>query len=185
MSASQASPRPPTSSGRPTASDLSFLIFLVALLIVIGFLGRITIIEGLKTETSKHQAEGLLAWLNNAHGPRTTSAYQPAACIATPESARTWGECLVALGAASGPLHELRNPFSGEPTALIQRCAAGDLSVAGKIVIEKITSTPPGSAVPFTVAPLALDERISHPLTLRLTVCDKGGYPIRIGETEF
>ncbi len=180
--------RPLVESGRPKLADWMFIAFLVCMLIVIGVLGRMTFREGLRTEASKSQAEALLQWLGQAGTQRFAEGYVLPVCSGyasggTPTT--TWGECAKALARASGPLESVRNSFTDQPIGLITRCAVGDVSTAGQIVIEKITPTPPGSAVALTIGPIEVDEPLGRKLTLRLTVCDKGGYPIRVGETTF
>jgi hypothetical protein len=48
-----------------------------------------------------------------------------------------------------------------------------------------MVSTPLGSAVPMVISPLKEGDAIDGKLQIRVTVCDKGGYPIKIGELEF
>lgn len=188
MPASDILQRPLVESGRPKLADWMFIVFLVCMLIVIGVLGRMTFREGLRTEASKSQAEALLQWLGQASTQRFAEGYVLPACsghASVGSSTTSWGECAKALVRASGPLESVRNSFTDQPIGLITRCEAGDLSTAGQIVIEKITPTPPGSAVALTIGPIEVDEPLGRKLTFRLTVCDKGGYPIRVGETTF
>lgn len=188
MSASDVLQRPSAQSGRPRFSDWMFIAFLICMLILIGFLGKMTFREGLKTQSSKSQAESLLAWLGHSSAQRFSEDYALPACSGYAHGgaeARTWGECAKALTSAPGPLASFRNSFTGQPLGLITRCEAGDLSTAGQLVIDKLTPTPPGSAVALTVGPIEEQEPLGRRLTLRLTVCDKGGYSIRVGETGF
>ena len=161
---------------------------MVALVGVVAILGRMTFQEGLKTESTKSQAEALAAWMKDASGRRSTSDFQPLACAykaADVAEAQPWGECARALFAAGGPFAGARNAFTGAQLTLVERCNPADLATAGQVAVDRITPTPPGSAVPVVVGPIADDERIGQKMTLRITVCDKGGYPIRVGETEF
>ena len=175
-------------NGRPTAADIAFLVFLVCMLVVVALLGRMTFHEGLKTEASKARAEALVAWLGDAHSRRADASFEPQACArqsADEASPLTWAGCAKALVSIAGPLGSKVNPFSGDPMALVARCESAYPGTAGQILLERISATPAGSAVPFVVQPLSGDERLNVSLNLRVTVCDKGGYPIRIGETEF
>jgi len=52
-------------------------------------------------------------------------------------------------------------------------------------MLEKIVATPPGSAIPFVNSPLTESDQIDQKMQIRVTVCDKGAYPIRISELEF
>jgi hypothetical protein len=45
--------------------------------------------------------------------------------------------------------------------------------------------TPPGSATPYVAKPLIASDPIDYKLQIRLSVCDKGGDAIEIGEFEF
>jgi hypothetical protein len=55
----------------------------------------------------------------------------------------------------------------------------------GAVVLEKLIPTPPGSAVPVINSQLIDSDPIDQKLQLRLSVCDKGSYPVKIGEFEF
>ena len=98
---------------------------------------------------------------------------------------RTWSGCLEALMQGSHPLAELRNPFTDKPNSFAAKCDSSDRSLVGAIVLEKLTPTPPGSAVPATASQLTGTDVIEQKLQLRVTICDKGAYPIRIAETDF
>ncbi len=188
MSASSQVSAPSASSGRPTVVDIIFLLSMVVLMVLVAFVGRLTFQEGLKTETTKSQAEALAAWMKEASGRRSDAEFQPAGCAvkaADSTEAPSWEECARALFASGGPLASARNAFSGEQVGFVERCNPSDLATAGQIVIEKVSATPPGSAVPIVVGPMSEGERIGQKLTIRITVCDKGGYAIRVGETDF
>jgi hypothetical protein len=98
---------------------------------------------------------------------------------------RTWGDCQAALSKPESPLGDVRNPFLDKPLELIEKCDRSNRSVAGSMVLEKLTPTPPGSAVPHTPSQLMPADPIDQKLQLRVTMCDSGGYPIRIAEVEF
>lgn len=189
MSASNAVPAPPVSSGKPTVTDVIFLVCLAALLVAVALLGRMTFREGLKTEATKAQAESLLAWMKEASPRRqANSDFSPAACAyRAPDSAEpaTWSGCAKAVFSDRGPLSAARNTFSSEPLQFVERCSPGDSATVGQIVVEKVVPTAPGSAIPVVVSALAGDDRIDQRLLIRIQVCDKGGYAIRVGETEF
>ncbi len=98
---------------------------------------------------------------------------------------RTWGPCLKALTAQGGPLAETVNPFTRKPIALVAKCDMADRHLAGGMVLEKTLATAPGSAIPFISSPLIESDQIDQKMQIRVTVCDKGAYPIRIAELEF
>ena len=98
---------------------------------------------------------------------------------------RTWGPCLKALTAQGGPLVDTVNPFTRKPIALVAKCDMADRRLAGGLMLEKIQATPPGSAIPTVNSPLIESDPIDQKMQVRITVCDKGAYPIRIAELEF
>ena len=118
-------------------------------------------------------------------------ASEPAAAPAAvaPESGaarvRNWGACFKALTQPEGPWAGQINPFSNEPTRLVAKCDKTDLTVAGQFFIEKLTPTPPGSPLPVVSSLLTDADVLDQKIQLRLTLCDKGGDPIRVGEVEF
>ena len=188
MSASNVAPDRALSSGKPTAVDIVFLLSMVGLMALVAFLGRLTFQEGVKTEITKSQAETLVGWMKEASGRRSGEDFQPSACAyktAGSAEVNLWRPCAHALLSDKGPLANATNAFTGEPIAFVERCNPSDLATAGRIVADKISSTPPGSAVPIVVGPMADDERIGQKLMIRIAICDKGGYAIRVGETEF
>ncbi|MEI7783312.1 MAG: hypothetical protein WCK08_02940 [Betaproteobacteria bacterium] len=176
------------SSGKPNARDLAFLALMLAVLAAVALMGVFTFREGLKTEATKLQGEAFVAWLAQAKAKRAAADFAPAACamVAQPAGrAKTWSECSAALLADGGPLAGVRNAFSGQPIGLIARCDPASNASPGQFVIDRVSATPPGSAVPLLVAPFAPEDTLDKALTIKLTVCDKGGYGVKIGEVEF
>jgi hypothetical protein len=53
------------------------------------------------------------------------------------------------------------------------------------MILEKLTPTPSGSALPFTTSELVESDRIDQKMQIRITVCDNGAFPIFIAEVEF
>ena len=98
---------------------------------------------------------------------------------------RTWGPCLKAITTLGGPLADTINPFSQKPIVIVTKCDMSDRALAGVMALEKTLSTPPGSAIPFISSPLVESDSIEQKLQIRVTMCDKGAYPIRIAEIEF
>lgn len=130
-----------------------------------------------------------MAWLSQAKANRANSTFVPLACAQLPPAPglkpSVWNDCARALFEEGGPLADVRNAFSGEAIGLIARCDPASRASPGQLVLERVSATPPGSAVPMLVAPVAPDAAMDQPLTLRVTVCDKGGYGVKIGEAEF
>ena len=124
--------------------------------------------------------------MGQAKAKRAEADFSPAACaMGGSGKPRTWNECAAALLAQGGPLASVRNACSGKPIELIARCDPASSASPGQFVIERVSVTPPGSAVPLLVAPFAPEDTLDKPVTIKLTVCDKGGYGIKIGEAEF
>jgi len=98
---------------------------------------------------------------------------------------RTWGPCLQALTEKGGPLADMVNPFNKQALALVPKCDMTDRALAGALVLEKIVATPPGSAIPSVNSQLIESDPIDQKMQIRITVCDKGAYPIRIAELDF
>lgn len=181
-------PVPPPASGRPTASDLVFLGFLACVLIAVAALGTLSYREGLKTEDGKAHVQALLKWMADFKERRGQADFEPAACALLPSGEgkpRLWAPCAAALFASGGPLAGVRNAFSGQALGLVERCIPGDPRSPGQFMVEKISATPPGSAVAQIIGPIGAEEPLDKPLTLKLSVCDKGGYPIKVGEADF
>ena len=104
--------------------------------------------------------------------------------VAASSAAGTWGGCLEQLLLESS-FKDMRNPFSGKPVQYIETCVGSNIKLAGDIDINKSITTPAGSAVAFVKSNLAPTDSIKEKLQLTITVCDKGGYPIKISDIEF
>ena len=180
-----AQPAPAPVKGTPTPSDWIFLTLLACVMAGVVWVGVLAFEEGKKTETVKRHGEAWGQYFKDQSAARTQDGFEPAVCAAKTDPKTTWGQCYQALVALSGPLDNLSNPFSGGPQKLIAQCNSSDLSTAGALVLEKITPTPPGSPVPTVAEPLLEEDAIGQKLLIRVTVCDKGGSPIRVGEFEF
>jgi len=68
---------------------------------------------------------------------------------------------------------------------LLEKCIPTDISTSGAIIIEDLMPTPPGSAIPFVGSQLVEADPIDYKMQLRVSVCDKGGYAIKVAEFEF
>jgi hypothetical protein len=101
-----------------------------------------------------------------------------------PPTPNTWGGCLAKIMELP-EFKKMVNPFTGEAPQLVEKCDPTDHLLHGSIAIEKSVPTPVGSAVPTTVSPLIPTDAIDTKLQLKLSVCDKGAYPIRVAEFEF
>jgi hypothetical protein len=187
----------PKASGAPNAQDVVFLIFMVFVVIAVIWLGRFNFKEGLQLEDTKRNGEAWVAWLTETGTKRMEAGYEPSACAggvkpekqaegaqAESKAAGTWGACLAHIQSAS-ELKGLINPILDKPLHVVEKCDKSDLSTRGAISLSNMVSTPLGSAVPMVLSPLKEGDAIDGKLQIRVTVCDKGGYPIKIGELEF
>ena len=80
---------------------------------------------------------------------------------------------------------KLTNPFSGGRLQRVVKCDPQDKTLAGALVFDKYTPTPPGSAVATLLSALADSDNIGEKIQIRLSVCAKDASVIRIGELEF
>jgi len=194
-----------------TIGDYGFIAFIVVVLIAVTMLGVVGHREALKTEGSKRNGERWAAWFAKASETRFAPDYADAACAggakpaapaATPagDDAKpadapavaaaaapapgTWGACLAHLMSAT-EFKDMVNPFTGKAPNLIPACNPADHSLVGSIVIEKSTPNPPGSAVPSITSQLVDGDSIAEKLALKVSVCDKGSYAVKVAELEF
>jgi len=196
-----------------TIGDYGFIAFIVVVLIAVTMLGVVGHREALKTEGSKRNGEQWAAWFAKASETRFAPDYADAACAggakpaapaATPagDDAKpadapavvaaaapapapgTWGACLAHLMSAT-EFKDMVNPFTGKAPNLIPACNPADHSLVGSIVIEKSTPNPPGSAVASVASQLVDADPIAEKLALKVSVCDKGSYAVKVAEIEF
>jgi hypothetical protein len=189
----------PTNSTQPTLYDWMFILACVLALGVVAFLGKLAYVEAMKTETAKRNGEAVMTWMQEASTGRFEADYAVAACAGSaPKPAgaipasdnvvsppNTWGGCMDAMLIQTS-MKTLDNPFrDGNALDFAPACNTDDHNLAGNIVLEKITATPPGSAVPTVVSPLTSDVAIDQKILVRLSVCDKGAYAVKVAEFEF
>lgn len=196
--------------GGTRSSEFGFFALMAAVLIAVTWVGVLSYEEGIKTEKSKRNGEAWVAWLSENSAKRFEAGYPLAACAggqpaAAPESSEkapageaetlapaapataapnTWGACLKEI-LTSTDLKGLVNPFTGKAPDLVEKCDPADHNLHGDISIEKSVPTPVGSAVPFTISPLVAADAIDTKLQLKVSICDKGAYPIKVSEFEF
>ena len=195
-----------------TAGDYGFIAFIVVVLIAVSILGAMSHREASKTEGTKRNGEQWAAWFTKASETRFAPDYAIAACAggakpaappaaaaageeakpadapaadaAAAPAAGTWGACLAHLTSAT-EFKDMVNPFTGKAPNFIPACNPADRSHVGSIVIEKTTANPPGSAVPTVMSQLVDADLIAEKLALKISVCDKGSYAVKVAEFEF
>lgn len=170
-------------SGKPTFADGVFLVLLFLTVLAVAWVGLLAYKEGVKTEITKRHGEAWLEWLQKSASNRAQLDYPIGACARI--KGKTWGDCHAWLVSDEGPFKDQINAFTGKPLSFGGKCDMVDRSLVGALVIERLTPTPPGSAVPMVVEPLMASDAIGESLSLRVSVCDKGAGPIKVGETEF
>jgi len=199
--------------GGLTSGDFGFFALMVGVLIAVIWVGVLSFEEGMHTEKSKRNGEAWAAWLTDNGPKRFEADYALAACAGGPATAvateptvptgqapagegetpakvvpaaapNAWGTCLEAI-LKSTELKDLVNPFTGKPPELVEKCDPADHNLHGNISIEKSVANPVGSAVPATISPLGAADALDTKLQLKLSICDKGAYPIKVSEFEF
>ncbi len=178
----------------PTTSDYLFLLLIAFIIFMVTGLGIVNYKEAIKTEDSKANAEAWVAWLTQEGTQRFEADYKTEACKGGVKPAAdaksdgpvlgTWGACL-AHAMANTELKKQINPFFNETPQFIAKCDPADRTVMGGFVLEDLMPTPPGSATPFVASQLVETDAIDYKMQLRLSVCDKGGYAIKVAEFEF
>ena len=173
----------------PTVYDSAFIAFLVVVLILVTWLGIKNFDEAIKTEKAKANGEAWVTWLTATGLERSKESFYLKGCISgvregEEQKVSTWGSCLNDIMSKT-PMKELRNPFLKTLPKLIPQCISTDRTVIGDIVLEKMVPTPAGSAIPVVISQLIEGDSIQDKLQIRISVCDKGGYPIQIAELEF
>ena len=178
---------PPTkvNSGKPNFWDTLFLIFLASVLVLVAWVGVLAHQDGMKNEITKHNGEAWVKWLKDNSEPRMQENFAIESCSASADERRRWGDCFEAILENVKELQNQSNAFTGQPIEFIAKCDPKDRATAGSIVLEKNVPTPPGSAIPLTTSQLVSMDAIDTKILLKLTVCDKGGYPIKVDELEF
>lgn len=175
-------------------SGFLFMAFLFLVVLLVIWLGVFNYKEALKTESSKSNGEALVAWLTETGLKRFDADSPHDACKGGVKPATnaqpgepvpgTWGPCFSYLMAKTEN-KELINPFFNEAPKLIPQCIPSDRSTMGAFMIENLVATPPGSANPLVISPISDTTPIDTKLQLRMSVCDKGGYAIKISEFDF
>ena len=176
----------------PNTADKIFLAFLVLIVIAVTWLGVVNYKEALKTETAKSNGEAWVAWLTETGTTRFEANTQHPACKggtkpgadAKAGTAGTWGACLAHIMETTD-LKEQINPFFNVAPHFVPACVPSDRTLMGAILLEDLMPTPPGSATPFVASQLIEADPIDYKMQLRLSVCDKGGYAIKVAEFEF
>ncbi len=175
-----------------SSTDKLFLAFLVVVVAAVTWLGVVNYQEALKVEQAKTNGEAWVEWLTEAGTTRFDADTKLSACkggIKPPADAKadtpgTWGVCLAHI-LANTELKDQVNAFFNKAPHFVAACDPKDRTLMGAILLEDLMPTPPGSATPFVASQLLETDSIDYKMQLRLSVCDKGGYAIKVAEFEF
>ena len=121
---------------------------------------------------------------NSEDGQAVAAADTAATEAAAEPVAGTWGACFKYMMTQTA-LKDMVNPFFDEPPQFVAACVPTDTSLTGMFVVEKLVPTPAGSAVPMVTSQLVDTDPIDQKIQVRVSVCDKGSYAIKIAEFEF
>jgi hypothetical protein len=177
--------------GTNTADKL-FIAFLVLVVAAVTLLGVVNYKEAIKVENAKSNGEAWVEWLTETGTTRFEADTKLAACKggvkpaadAKADAPGTWGACLAFI-LAETDLKDQVNTFFNKAPHFVAACDPKDRTLMGAILLEDLMPTPPGSATPFVASQLLETDSIDYKMQLRLSVCDKGGYAIKVAEFEF
>lgn len=173
-------------------ADMFFMAFLVAVIAAVTWLGVVNYKEALKVKTAKSNGEAWVAWMTEASTSRFEADTKLTACKggvkaaadAKADTPGTWGACLAHI-MANTEIKDQVNPFFNQAPHFVAACDPKDRTLMGAILLEDLMPTPPGSATPFVASQLLETDSIDYKMQLRLSVCDKGGYAIKVADFEF
>lgn len=172
-------------------SEFLFVVTLIGALVLVGFLGGISVQEARRTDAAKERAVKMVQWFESlsANASETTAAIKDQCGVAEPVEktastsvAKTWQACREALALEGGPLYGYVNPFGEENPLFSEKCDRKNISTRGAIIVEESLKVPPG--LPAAFAPIQDGRLLERGLAFRVTICDKGSYPIKIGEAK-
>jgi hypothetical protein len=163
-------------------SDLFFMVIAGALGIGIVQLGYATWIDGRHTESAKSTGESIVSWMTDAASKRSPTGDGSANECSGEE--KNWLDCREWLVSSSGPFRGLSNQINPSNKLFSPACDRTQLNTLGSIIFEKGTPKPPDGAS-LIYAPLADDEPLGGPLSLRLSICGRGFSVIHVAEFTF
>ncbi|NCW78581.1 MAG: hypothetical protein EBV64_11625 [Oxalobacteraceae bacterium] len=162
--------------------DLLFVVAALATAITVARLGMSTWVDGNRTETVKAQGEAVAAWMTEQGKHREAGQATDLAFCSLADV--RWSECRDAMVAANGPFADMRNQFSSDGPIFSSSCDRTRLETQGSLILEKGTPKPPdGSSLLYS--PLADDEPLIEPLSLRVSICGRGFAVIHVAEFKF
>jgi len=166
-----------------TASDALFLLCLLAALVGVGLIGHLAYQEGVKTEAAKANAAQLKDWFDQLEAATAKGLGSPLEDCAD-DAEKTWENCQNALLGEKGPLRGVKNPFDAALPVLGPKCDRADLNTRGLVVVEKGTPAPPGAPPAVSFGVMENGEKLTKDLPLRIMVCNKGSYALKVAEVK-
>ena len=157
-------------------ADFVFIIFLGGITVSVFALGYHAVREVLRIEEVKKEAEDVTQWFKATADQRKNADFKPEACQKA--DGRVWKDCVAALTAAGGPLHDKVNPFEAGRKLISKKCDQNDTDTIGTIIIDK-GAIPPGSSS-YSYTPFDGTEPMNKDLTLRVIVCGRGFHLIKV-----
>ncbi len=176
-------------------SEVMFILLLISAMVLVVVVGRLSLDEAQRSEVAKGTAITLLKWFDElgSDASKVPAALQEKCRPAEPAedaaaktevkvAARTWAECRDALLAEGGPLHEAKNPFEPDYSVFSEKCDRSNRATRGTVVVEESLKVAPGQPAAF--APIAHARVLEKDLGIRIAICDKGSFVIKIGESK-
>ena len=165
-----------------SVSDFFFIFITAVVAIAIVKLGYSTWLEGMHTDLTKSNGETIVSWMTDAASKRASHDQSSKnECI---NDEKNWIDCREWLVSSSGPFKGMSNHINQSNKLFSSACDRTQLDTLGSIIFEKGTPKPPDGAS-LTYAPLADDELLREPLSLRLSICGRGFSVIRVAEFTF
>ena len=162
-----------------TATDALFIIFLGVAVVAVVLLGNLSFQEGLKTEAAKANAAKLKDWFDQLEA-RTAKGEASPLDACQDDGQKTWDGCKAALLGDKGPLNGAKNPFDALLPVVGAKCDREDLNTRGLVVVEKGTPAPPA----MNYGPIESGDTLAKDLPLRIMVCEKGAYALKVAEVK-
>lgn len=150
---------------RLNRDDLLFCVLAVATCCGVTALGWIAVRDAERLESLKSRGEALVAWI--AKQRQSHQMGLKGAC-----DGRTWADCATVLPDAARPV---------PPVGFARGCGSELPDGRASLVVER-GSVPLTPGAPPAYARLAPTDSMTPGMELRILACDKGGYPVVVGE---
>ena len=163
-------------------SDLIFVVIAIVVAIAVAQLGYVTWAEGRNTESAKSTGESIVGWMTGEAAKRAEGGADLASACSGED--KTWLNCREWMASTDGPFKGLENQIRKGNKLFSPSCDRTQLDTLGSIIVEKGTPKPPDGAS-LVYAPLADEEPLGAPLSLRLSICGRSFSVIHVAEFTF